>query len=54
MATGLCTGCIPDACMCDLVCFMVGVQVVFGVVVCSIFGSGVPVIVKLFLGSMAT
>ncbi len=54
MATGLCAGCIPDACMRDLVCFMVGVWVVFGVVVCPIFGSGVPVIAILFLGSMAT
>ncbi len=54
MVTGLCAGCIPDACMHDLVCFMVGVWVVFGVVVCPIFGSVIPVIAKLFLGSTAT
>jgi hypothetical protein len=37
MATGLCAECVPDDCMRDLVCFMVGVRVVFGVVVCPIF-----------------
>ncbi len=53
MATGLCAWCFPDSCMIDLVHFTVGVWVVFGVVVGPILGSGIPVIMELFLRAAA-
>jgi hypothetical protein len=44
---------VPDACMSTSVGFMVGVQVVFGVVVSLVFRPSIPVITKLVLGSTA-
>jgi hypothetical protein len=43
----------PDTCMSTLVGFMVGVQVVFGVVVSPVFRAGVPVVTELVLGGVA-
>jgi hypothetical protein len=40
---------IPDACMSAAMGFMVGVWVMFSVVVCPIFSSCIPVVVKLVL-----
>ncbi len=51
MAEGLNANRVPDACMSDLVGFMVGVRVVFGVLVSPVFGARIPVILKLVLGS---
>ncbi len=53
MAEGLSADRIPGACMSDLVGFMVGVRVVFGVVVSPFIGVRIPVITKLVLGSAA-
>ncbi len=50
---GLCAYQVPDACMSTLVGFMVGVQVVFGVVVSPVFKVGIPVVMELVLGGMA-
>ncbi len=51
---GLCAYRVPDACMSASVGFMIGVQVVFGVVVSPVFGAGVPVVTELVLGGVAT
>ncbi len=53
MAEGLSANRVPDACMSDLVGFMVGVRVVFGVVVSPVLGARIPVITKLVLGFVA-
>ncbi len=37
--------------MCDLVCLVVGVLVVFGMVAGPVLGSSVPVVVELFLSA---
>jgi hypothetical protein len=50
---GLCAYRVPDACMSALVGFMVGIQVVFGVVVSPGFRTGIPVVTELFLGGAA-
>jgi hypothetical protein len=51
---GLCAYRVPDACMSTSVCFIVGVQVVFSVVVSPVFKAGVPVITELVLGGATT
>jgi hypothetical protein len=51
---GLCAYQVPYACMSTLVGFMVGVQVVFGVVVSPVFTAGIPVVTELVLGGTAT
>ncbi len=51
---GLCAYRAPDTCMSTLVGFMVGVQVVFGVVVSPVFRAGIPVVTELVLRGAAT
>jgi hypothetical protein len=51
---GLCAYRVPDACMSTLVGFMLGVQVVFGVVDSPDFRASIPAMTKLVLGSSAT
>ncbi len=51
---GLCAYRVPDACMSTLVGFVVGIRVVFGVVVSPVFRTGIPVVMELVLGGVAT
>ncbi len=51
---GVCAYRVPDACMSTLVGFMVGVQMVFGVVVSPDFRASIPVVTELVLGGAAT
>jgi hypothetical protein len=50
---GSCAHPIPYACISALVRFMVGVWVVFCVVVSPVFGSSIPVVLKLVLRGLA-
>jgi hypothetical protein len=44
----------PVTCMQALMCFVVGVRVMFGMVVGPVLGACIPVITKLILGCAAT
>jgi hypothetical protein len=50
----LCAYQVPDACMSTLVGFILGIQVVFGVLVSPVFRTRIPVVTELVLGGAAT
>ena len=49
LVQGLLARYVPDPCMHQSVCFMVGVWVVLGMVVGPVLGTGIPIVVELIL-----